>query len=1089
MADRESGSPRARGKAWFGFVAACIVSWRWEMDPGYTSLAKLSRPRLHRPLQRERLFALLERRKRNPATWVSGPPGSGKTTLVASFLEARRLRAHWYQVDVGDRDPATWFYYLTELAKQASGTKAPPLPYLTPEYLADLPGFTRRFFRQFLHALAPGSVLVLDNCHDGGGQEFNGLLREAIGEVPLDRHLIAISRQELPPELLRHAAAGAVTVVGWEELRLTRDEATAIATAHGVAPDTLPLLERIADGWAAGLTLLTANVRRGGSIGCLGDLHSKEAVFDYFASELFDRVEPQVRELLMRTALFPQFSVQVAQAVSGDQGAGETLEYLHRHHYFTDRRMADEVVYRYHDLFREFLLARLARAHAPHRLRALHAHAARILLEAGELDAAIHACQQAQDWRLLSELVCANAAHMLASGRWQTVRRLICEIGADHVQCNAWLLYWLGVAQIPQDQSAAEHSLQQAFARFSDTGDLVGQILAAGAVIESRYYAMSDWGPMEPWLDLVDRLLVEHERDLPRPVMLRAYPPLVAAMMMLRPDHPRLLLHLERAVAVVKEAQPGDQRVAGAGLLLNVLNLHGFLDHAAALIERVGSELDRAALSPLTAAFWQAHVGLHRYLSGSVAQGLEACEAGIRLGEESGLGALMQLARTYLGVILMSQHKFRDAAELIEAMRRKIISQRDNDVAQLHLLACWLAAATGNTGLVGTEARSALAAAERVHSPFYLMLWSMVTASALAEAGELEQAETLLGEARRQGLGSRYDNFGAVLELVGARVAYLNGDTRRCAERLAAGLAAARTQNGAAYLQWMVPPSLSELLAFALREGIDADYARGLARLLQVPPPAHSTPSWPWPLKLNTLGTFEIRLDDKPVALSRKAPKKLLALLKCLVAQGPRKVPEGALAAMLWPDEEGDAANERLKIAIHRLRRLLGEHELLRVQGGQIGLDLQRVWVDAWECGRTLHDIETGQHDADPLAAARRLLHLYRGQFLAEDEEEPWLLPAREHLRTRFVRAVDRLAARCRHAGRIEEAADLYLRGIEVDGLAESLYQGLMRCYEELNRPAEGMKVFRSLRQALSVILGRPPTPDSQALYERLSTL
>ena len=1059
------------------------------MDRGYAPLAKLSRPRLHRPLQRERLFALLERRKSNPATWVSGPPGSGKTTLVASFLEARRLRAHWYQVDGGDRDPATWFYYLTELAKQASGAKAPPLPYLTPEYLADLPGFTRRFFRQFLHALAPGSVLVLDNCHDGGGPEFNALLREAIAELPFDRHLIAISRQELPPELLRHAAIGTVTAVGWEELRLTPDEATAIAIAHGVAPDTLPLLGRIADGWAAGLTLLTANLRRGGSIGCPGDLNSKEAVFDYFASELFDRVEPQARELLMRTALFPQFSVQVAQAVSGDPGAGETLEYLHRHHYFTDRRTADEAVYRYHDLFREFLLARLARAYAPDRLRALHADAARILLEAGELDAAIEACEHAQDWRLLSQLVCANAAQMLASGRCQTVRRLISEIGADHFECNAWLLYWLGLAQIPQDQLAAEHSLQRAFARFSDAGDLVGQVLAAGAVIESRYYAMSDWAPMEPWLELVDRLLVAHERDLPRQVALRAYPALAAAMMMLRPDHPRLLLHLERALAVVQEADPGDQRVAGAGLLLNVLNLHGFLDHARELIERVGGESGEAALSPLTTAFWRAHVGLHHYLCGRVAQGLEACREGIRLGEENGLDALMQLPRTYAGVILMSQHRYKEAAELVEAMRRKIISRRDNDVAMLHLLACWLAAATGKPGPASVEARSALAAAERIHSPFYLMLWCMVTANALAEAGDLTQAETLLADARRHAHGSRYDNFGALLELVDARLAQLRGDTRRCADQLAAGLAAARTQNGAAYLQWMVPPSLSELLAFALREGIDADYARGLARMLQVPPPAHGPETWPWPLKLNTLGRFEIWVDDRPVALSRKTPKTLLALLKCLVAQGPRKVPEGALAAMLWPTAEGDAAVERLKVAIHRLRRLLGEHELVCVQGGQVGLDLQRVWVDAWECGRTLHDVETGQHDADPLAAARRLLHLYRGRFLTEEEDEPWLLPAREHLRTRFVRAVDRLAARCRDAGCIEEAADLYLRGIEVDGLAESLYQGLMRCYEELNRPAEGLKVFRSLRQTLSVILGRPPTLDSQALYQRLSAL
>ncbi|HEX7812316.1 MAG TPA: hypothetical protein VF460_10450 [Burkholderiales bacterium] len=81
-------------------------------------LAKLTRPRLHRAIERRRLFAVLdEAHDHKAAICVVGPPGAGKTTLVASWLDARAIKGIWYQVDPGDADLATFFYYLGEATR------------------------------------------------------------------------------------------------------------------------------------------------------------------------------------------------------------------------------------------------------------------------------------------------------------------------------------------------------------------------------------------------------------------------------------------------------------------------------------------------------------------------------------------------------------------------------------------------------------------------------------------------------------------------------------------------------------------------------------------------------------------------------------------------------------------------------------------------------------------------------------------------------------------------------------------------------------------------------------------------------------
>jgi LuxR family maltose regulon positive regulatory protein len=130
----------------------------------------------------------------------------------------------------------------------------------------------------------------------------------------------------------------------------------AVNVHGGALPGVARLAERCG-GWAAGLVLMFDHVKA--SEAATERPESRQALFDYFAAELFDRLPPETRHLLLRTALVPWVSVEMAQALTGNSNAGSLLEGLHRKHLFTDRRAGPVASYQYHALFREFLTARV----------------------------------------------------------------------------------------------------------------------------------------------------------------------------------------------------------------------------------------------------------------------------------------------------------------------------------------------------------------------------------------------------------------------------------------------------------------------------------------------------------------------------------------------------------------------------------------------------------------------------------------------------------------------------------------------------------------------------------------------------------
>jgi len=1044
-------------------------------------LAKLTRPRLHKAVARERLFRLLDEKREHPVVWIVGPPGAGKTTLAASYLEEAGVPAIWYQIDPGDSDPATFFFYLKQAIEAVAKRKAKPLPLLTPEYLPDLPGFSRRFLRNGFARLPDEAILVFDNYHDiAADSALHVPFVVALAEVPQGSNIIVLSRADPPAGFAGALVNQSIALVSWEDLRLTAEETTSIAGSRGITePKLLRALHDQSTGWIAGVTLMLERLRGGASLEALGQGEALDTVFDYFTGLIFDTASDEMREVLMKTAFLPRVSAALAEAVTGKPDAIEHIEELHRRHLFTDRSVAGEITFQFHALFRAFLKARALEAFSAEEWNAVAARTARALEADGQIENAFALQIETRDWDAAQRSLMDQAPVLIAQGRRQIVDDWVALLPTERVEANPWVLYWLGRSRTAVNPKAACESLQAAFDGFKSRDDATGELLSAAGVIEALFYQFDDFRAMDIWINRAAALLQSGVHVPSREDELMVHAALMIGATYRVPQHALLEKSVRRVEELLSAPLDVNLRVGVAAMVHSYYLVTMDFPAVRVAIREARPLLKSPQLTSARAAYYYVREAYTHYFHGRHREAFECVDRADGIALAEGLdevaffsGTLRGLCERRAGMLDRAQATL----HRVKALRRPPSGFR---FSIFLLLKASVAFERGETDVAVTMALSALRSSEESGAFGSIMVQRIVAANMAIAAGELDLAGELLTRAGLEAAGQTPENYRGAITLNEAWLAQRRGKEARRDELLCQALKCARDVRARERFRWH-GNAMSELLPLALARGIEADMARALAREFAVAPRPENIEDWPWPMKVYTLGHFELLIDGTAPGYSRKAPKKVLALLKVIIAFGARDVSEQKLLDALWPDQDGDAASHSLTTTLHRLRKLLGNVAAIRQAGGELTLDRQYCWVDSIAFEERF-DRAAGNDEQ-----VQQAVTLYRGAFLIQEDYAPWAVPARERLRAKFIQAISKLGNSLEAATRHEAAIDLYLRGIEADPLVEPFYQGLMRCYEKLNRCTEAMSAYRRLRETLSVTLGVPPSSATQRLFEAL---
>lgn len=381
---------------------------------------------------RTHLLADLRGALERPVTLLSASAGSGKSTLVSSWLRQDSSPSAWLSLNQADSDAARfWPYLFTALDTLYPGVGQHALQVLrslrTPSIervltlLINLLGNGKPTIRE----AAGEALLVLDDYHVISNEAIHQDMAFLLEHLPPHLHLIISTRSDPPLPLARLRVSNRLLELRTADLRFSREEiAVFFAQQTGIAlsAEEVALLEERTAGWAAGLQLVSLLLHdQHGRPDVLRSISgSQHALAEYLGQEVLAQVPEQVQQFLLRTSILEQLEGGLCEVISDQPDGQETLTWLFQANLFLTPLDESHRWYRYHQVFADVLRQRLQQ-NAAMQIPTLHRRASLWYREQGMLVEAVAHARAAADWESIASIAEESGMELMSRGETQMV--------------------------------------------------------------------------------------------------------------------------------------------------------------------------------------------------------------------------------------------------------------------------------------------------------------------------------------------------------------------------------------------------------------------------------------------------------------------------------------------------------------------------------------------------------------------------------------------------------------------------------------------------------------------------------------------
>ncbi len=454
----------------------------------YIVPSKLSTPYLPpNAIERDRLSKAFIHACKSPLVVICAPAGFGKTTAVLHGLQALDAQSSdvkfaWLSLETEDSDPKGFAAcFICAIQREVALSEQ-----LVVSGVYDQNSQLKALLGQLLYELdriEQRLVIVLDDYHLISSEPIHQALAYFARHLPPHVTLVLTTRSDPPASLMSLRLQGLVADLTSDDLGFTVSEAQSFfqQASQGVQlneQDVTQLLDHV-EGWAVGLQLIVLGLATKPSVEELKArlAHKDLNVIDYFDSEIFDGLSPEVKQFLLRTCIVNRFNEEIAEALTDNINVHEVIEYLQRQNLFIVQFNDPQQWFRYHHLLRDFLLHKL-RVQSDEDVRHLHLNASRAFLKIGYIVGAVNHAISSQDQEQIINILRTYGDELIHKAHYGLVKRCLAELPEDIISADPKItLVCCWVEAIFGDPTRVERILKPASKRL--TKDSKDQLMHA----------------------------------------------------------------------------------------------------------------------------------------------------------------------------------------------------------------------------------------------------------------------------------------------------------------------------------------------------------------------------------------------------------------------------------------------------------------------------------------------------------------------------------------------------------------------------------------------------------------------------------